>query len=294
MRTLLFLSSATLLCGSVAAQPDKTAALEKAKGKFEMDISKAEEALIASMDKALTKAQTAGNKVVVEKLTYEREGFVNNRIVPTAVPAVAYLKQRRQATAALETVYQPVLKDLAKAKKEEEVETLEKELSELLKASRGYGLGIPYLESKPVFLIENKNSGLVLETSNNAGSGELIMGAKMGKRKPAQCWQLEREEKGYVVRNVGSGQVFHVPAGNATAGTGLVTWRADKTKETEPWSLFKITEIRRDIVISSAFNGFVLTVTETKQKGVAISYVTQEKKQEPPLATQLWTLTEAK
>src|SRR5438552_9718949 len=97
---ILFALVALGLSGSASAQTDRPPALEKAKNKFETENTKAEEALTASFEKALTKAK--GNKQLTEKLTYERDLFVNQRIIPTSVPVTAYLKQRAQAVAALE------------------------------------------------------------------------------------------------------------------------------------------------------------------------------------------------
>jgi hypothetical protein len=64
-----------VLTGVISAQPDRTAEIEKAKTKFEKDIAKAEETFLANLDKAITKAQTGGNKALTEKLTFEREGL---------------------------------------------------------------------------------------------------------------------------------------------------------------------------------------------------------------------------
>jgi hypothetical protein len=284
-------------CSLAAAQPDRTAALAKAKAKFEADISKAEDALIASLDKALTKAQASGNKAAAEKLAYERDAFNSQRLVPTAVPTTAYLRRRGQAITALEAAYLPAIKEFGKAKKDADAEALETALSDALKSARGYGLGVPNLEAHPVVLIEHKATGKVIETVNKGGTGELVLGAKVGKSKPSQCWLLEREEKGYVIRNVASRQGFHVPYSASGEGDGLVAWPPNDqpSKEVLKGSLYQITDIvRREVVIHPAWNPLVLTATEKKVKGVTTYYITQEKKETPPLASQRWTLTEVK
>ena len=291
-RALVFLFPAIWLAVPASAQPDRTAALEKAKTKFEAEVAKSEEALLASIDKALKAAQ--GNKALVEKLTYEREVFVKHRLTPTAVPTAAYLKQRSAAVTTLEGAYKPVIKELVKAKKAEEADALETALSNLIKSARGYGPAIPDLEGRPMFLIENKATGLVIETTNKEGSGEVVLGTKVGKKKPGQCWYLERDAKGFVVRNVPSGQAFHVPAGSGSAGTVLVMWPSDPTKEVGAWSLFQVAEVQHEIVITAFTNGLILTATERKQKGVTTHVVTQEKKETPPLSSQRWTLVEVK
>jgi hypothetical protein len=292
--TLALLFSVT--CSLAAAQPDRSAALAKAKAKFEADISKAEDSLIANMDKALAKAQATGNKAAAEKLAYERDAFTSQRLVPTAVPTTTYLRQRGQAITALEAAYNPAIKELAKAKKGGDAEALESALSDALRAARGYGLGVPNLETHPVVLIEHKATGKVIETVNKEGTGELVLGPKVGKSKPSQCWRLEREEKGYVIRNVASRQGFHVPYSASGEGDRLVAWPPNDTpsKEVLKGSLYQLTDLRREVVIHPAWNPLVLTATEKKVKGVTTYYVTQEKKETPPPASQRWTLTEVK
>src|SRR5262249_14969158 len=152
--------------------------------------------LLASIDKAL-KAST-GNKMLKEKLTYEREMFVSQRFVPTAVPTMGYLKSRSQAISALEAAYQPAIKELVKAKKDDDAEAVEAALSDLLKAARGYGLGIPDLAGRPALLLENKATGTVIEPSTKEGYGDMLLVTKAAKKKALQTWHLDREEKGYV------------------------------------------------------------------------------------------------
>ena len=189
------------LTTSAAAQPNRTAALAKAKTKFEQDISKAEDTLIASLDKATTRAKAAGNKAGAERLAYERDLFVNQRIIPTSIPTGTYIKQRRQATAVLEMVYRNAIKELTKAKKDDEAQALESALSDLVKTARGYGLALPDLALRQPLLIENKATKLVLEPAGKRGTGEVVLGPKLGKQKPSQCWYIDRDEKGYVIIN---------------------------------------------------------------------------------------------
>jgi hypothetical protein len=277
----------------MAAQPDRTAEIEKAKTKFEKDIAKAEETFLANFDKAISKAQTGGNKALTEKLTFEREQFAKSHIVPTALPSDTYLRQRNQAIAALQTAYKPRIADLTKAKKFDELMATEDTLSELLTTARGYGLAFPDLETHPIFLIENPITGLVIDTTEN-GSGSLVAVPKVGKSRPAQCWRLYREEKGFIVRNVGSGNGFHVPGGSRDAGTTVVMWSVDPTKGAGTWSLFKLTETHREVVIESTLNDLILTATERKEKGVTTTYITQEKKEAKVLPSQTWKFVELK
>jgi hypothetical protein len=290
----LVLLVTSCLTGAVSAQPDKTAALEKAKDKFEKDVTKATETLLASIDKTVLQATKAGNKALKERLTYERPLFANQRLIPTAISTETYLQQRTNATAALLKVYQQAIAELTKAKKFDEAMALEDSLSEIVKASRGYGMAFPDLEKHPTLLIENKSTGLVIDTANKAAGGELMMTPKVGKGKPSQHWKLEREEKGFVIRNVLSGLCFDVNSGNRDAGTIVSIWPVDRNKETFINSLFLITEIRNEIVMECAVSSLILTVTEKKIKGVTNTYATQEKKEEKPLPSQLWTLVEVK
>jgi hypothetical protein len=293
-RALLFLLPAVWLAAPAAAQPDRTAALEKARTKFEADISKSEEALVASIDKALKAAQTAKDRTLADKLTYERDVFVKHRITPTAVPqAATYVKQRASSVTALEAAYRPAIKELIKAKKDEEADALETALNNMVKSARGYGLALPDLEGR-AFLIEHTPSGLVIETAYKGGRGELVLGPKVGKTKKDQCWLIEREEKGFVVRNVASGRVFHAWNMNAIAGQNLGVAVLERTSETPRASLFTFAEDQRDVVFSIVSNGLVLTAIEKKQKGVTNYGIVQAKKETPAPPSQRWTIVEAK
>jgi hypothetical protein len=297
---VLLLLCAACLGRPAGAQPDRTEALAKAKAKFEADVSKAEDALLANIDKALKNA--AGNKATTEKLTYERELFVSQRIVPTAVPAGTYLKQRSQATAALEAVYLPAIKELVKAKKDDEAAALEGALGDLLKTARGYGLGLPDLEAaRPMFVIESKATGLVIEPVGKDGLGELGLATKMGKKKPAQCWNLERDEKGFVVRGAQSGRAFSISYRVSPDGGPLVshlaTAKLDPLKEVPDRSLFRLGETRREVTIASLSKDktdYVVTAIERKLKGVTVYDLVLEKKETPPTPGQLWVFAEAK
>jgi hypothetical protein len=286
------------LTAPARAQPDRTEALAKAKTKFEQDVSKAEDALIASIDKGLKSA--ANNKQLSEKLAYERELFVNHRIIPTVVANGTYIKQRTQAITALEMVYRPAIKELNKAKKEGEAEALEAALSDLVKTARGYGLAIPDLGLRPPLLIENKATGQVIEPSGKEGTGHLVLGTKIGKRKPTQCWYLDRDEKGFTLTNAQTGKALHVF--NQFSGDPpvqlLSTIKIDPLKEVPDRSLFKLTETRREVVLSTllkgTMNGYVFSTAEKKQKGITVYDLTIEKKETSPTPNQLWIITEAK
>ena len=292
---LLFLATTAGLSGPAAGQ-DKSAALDKARTKFEAEVAKADEALVASLDKALAKAQGAGNKPMIEKLTYERELFVGKRIIPAAVPSTTYLKQRAQAVAALEAVYLPAIKELAKAKKEEEAEALEGALSDLLKSARGYGLALPALEGRPTLLIEHKGTGLVLESEVKDGLDRLVLAAKSAKRKPAQLWQLDREEKGVTIRNVAYGKSLS-SFGRFEGSSGVGLSKLDPQKEVPDRSLFQLSEVRREVVIASLSkgeSGSALTATDRKLKGVTVYDLVLDKSESPPTSGQLWVVTEVK
>jgi hypothetical protein len=290
----LVLFSAICISASVNAQSDRSEALEKAKAKFEKDIAKLEDTLITGLDKAIAKALSANNKPLHEKLSYERDVFVKVRITPTAYSASSYLQQRAQAIAALNAVYHPAISELTKAKKLSEAAAVEDELSALLKTCRGYGLALPDLESKPMFLIENKATGLVIETVNKNGTGETFLAPKVGKSKLNQCWRLERDERGFYIHTCAGTNVMEIPGGSRAVGIHVTTWGFDPKKETDAREVFQLNEIHRDIVLESAHNGLILTATEKKVKGVTTTYVTQEKKEETPTAEQLWTFIEAK
>jgi hypothetical protein len=57
---VLLLLVSVSLSGVVVAQPDRTAAMEKAKAKFEKDMAKYDEALLAGMDKSIAQATKTG------------------------------------------------------------------------------------------------------------------------------------------------------------------------------------------------------------------------------------------
>jgi hypothetical protein len=293
IRSIIFLLLlAFCLSGTVAAQPDRTAALEKAKAKFEKDIAKIDETLLSGIDKTILQATKAGNKALQEKLTYERPLFVTQHIVPTAIPCDGYLQQRTKASTALLAVYKPAINELTKAKKLSEAAALEDDLDEILKASRGYGFAFPDLEARPglIFLIENKEYGTAIDISDGVG---LVLN-KPEKNKPSQLWQLEREEKGFVIRSVKYKHAIHVSRNSGEAGAILHNFPTDKTKELESSFLYRMTSIRHEIVIERIEPELIVTATEKKFKGETTVYVTQEKKDDMPKATQLWKLVEAK
>ena len=299
---LAVLFPAVWLTAPAAAQPDRTAALERAKAKFEADVSKAEEALVASIDKALKSATSAGNKALVDKLTYERGVFVKHRLTPTAVPqAGAYVKQRGASIAALENSYRPAIKELIRAKKDDEAGALETALNNMVKSARGYGLALPDLDGRPVVYIENKGLGLVLEVKERYG--EVTAGTKAAPARKNQLWQLEREEKGFVFRNLDSKDLMYPSLrADGSGGTrhmfGMTS--PDPKRETPERVLFDVTDVRHEVVITSLGRDFgnrtnnTLTVTERKLKGVTVHDVLAEKKDSPPSAGQLWTITVAK
>jgi hypothetical protein len=289
---ILLLLFGFCLSGKVAAQPDRTAALEKAKAKFEKDIAKIDETILSGIDKTILQATKAGNKALQEKLNYERPLFVTQHIVPTAFPCEGYLQQRTKATSALLAVYQPAMNELTKAKKFAEATALEDTLDEILVASRGYGLAFPDLETHPglILLIENKEYGTVIDIMDGVG---LVL-SKTEKNKSSQLWRLEREEKGFVIRSVKYKHAFHVPQNSGDAGAILRNFPTDKTKELESSFLYRMTSVRHEIVIARIEPELIVTATEKKLKGETTIYVTQEKKDVMPKATQLWKLVEVK
>jgi len=296
----LLLLAACWLVTPAGAQPDRQmAALAKAKEKFETEISKADDALIGSLDKALTKAKSSGNKALAEKVAYERDLFVNQRIIPTTVPTAAYVKQRSQATAVLLSVYRPAIAALSKAKKDDEAVALESALSDLLKAARGYGLALPDLASRPPVIIESKATGLVLE-SRKDGRGELMLREKVGRRNALQCWFLDRDEKGYVITNAQTKESLYVTlaAVGDTTDYRVYTNPLEADKAVPDRSLFQLTELRDGVTLTSLYKGgakgSVLAAAEKKLKGVTVHELLLTKKESSPSDKQIWIITEAK
>ncbi len=292
---LLFLAHVCISV-SVAAQPDRSLQLEKAKAKFEKDIAKADETLLASMDKSLAQATKTGNKMLQEKLTYERSLFATQHIIPTVLPAEGYLRERTKATNALSGVFQPIIGELTKAKKFEEAMAVEDLLSDVLKAGRGFGLAIPDIEAHQelIFQIEHKASGLVLDTEADNGRGKLVLNPKNARTRPCQFWRLERDEKGFLIRNVKAKQYVHVGNFAGESGPMLATGSFDQKKETPPSYLFQLTSIRHELVIEQPAGESVLIPLEKKAKGVTVTYVSLDKKETQPSAVQIWKLIEVK
>jgi hypothetical protein len=291
----LMLASVLALAGTAAAQ-DRTATLEKAKAKFEKEMAKQDEVFLAVIDKALAQA-AKNNKSLLDRLTYERPLFVTHHLIPTAVASDAYLRERTKATNELMNVYKPVIADLNKAKKFEELAAIEDGLNEALKAARGYGLPFPDLEATPglIFTIESKSHpGRVIDTERDGGTGDLAINPRL--LKPSQFWVVEREERGILIRNVKSKQVISArpapgQAGSTpTAGAIFRTSTTDPKKETSLNSVFKVTEVRRELFLECAGNSLILTATEVKSKGVTTYPLTQEAKESNPTPDQLWKL----
>jgi hypothetical protein len=294
--------AAALMAGVVSAQPDRSAALEKAKAKFVKDMAKADESMLATIDKAIAQATKSGNKMLQEKLNYERPLFVSQHLVPTAFPTDYYLKERARATKELMTAYQPAINDLTKAKKFEEVTAVEDSLNDMLKAARGYGLAIPDIDFHPdlMFQIENKGLGLVIDTELENGRGKLVLSPKTAKSKQSQFWKLEREDKGFLIRNVKSKHYLNSPGATVSgdntpmASIGIL----DRKNETPASFLFQLTSVRHEFFIESIAIESVLMPFEKKVKGVTNTYLTLDKKEStketPASPAQLWKLIEVK
>lgn len=288
---LIVVFSASLASVALAQQDER---LEKATEKFQKDMDKANEAFIAGLDKAILQAGKTGNVKLQQKLGYDKSMFIEQHLVPREYPSDTYLVQRNKATVALMKAYQPTINELTKAKKFEEANALEDALSKALTSARGYGVALPDLGIRPIVMIENVKTGQVIDTLSDGGTGELVLNVKLGARRPTQCWRVEREEKGFVFINVKSNHNLDVFGGNKTPGHVLSTWPYDRKKETGAPGRFKLTEVRRELVIESDASGLVLTATDRVVKGVTTTYVTQEKKGEQPLPTQLWKVVEVK
>jgi hypothetical protein len=216
------------------------------------------------------------------------------------VPATAYLKQRTQAVRDLEAAYLPAIREFTKAKKAEEAEALEAALSGALKSARGYGLGVPDLTYRPPLVIENKAAGVVLESPDANGNREIALVPKAGRQRPLQCWQLNREEKGYTIYNAVHGKPVRVGRRVIDGQTVLTGWteKYDTNKDTPVASLFQLVESRREVVISTGVKidnaETVLAVAEKKQKGKTTYELILEKKEAPPKPNQVWVITEAR
>jgi hypothetical protein len=280
------------VAGQDKTPPDRTPALDKARVRFEADIARAEEQVLVSLEKAL--AKSGGSKQFTEKLTYERDLFVAQRIPPTTILTGTYAKQRGQSIAALEAVYFPAIKELAKAEKTADAENLEAALSELVKGARGYGLALPALEGHPLLLIENKATGLLLDVEpGKGGPAKLIVSPKTLK-KATQQWYLDREEKGAVLRNAGTKTAlgFDTKAGAGPESLARMV-RLDPTKDVPDAALFRLAETRRQLAVVWQDEA-ALSTSDRKLKGVTVTDVVFDKPDSPPSPRQMWVVTETK
>jgi hypothetical protein len=295
MRSIaLLLLIAVAMTRIASAQPDRSVALEKAKAKFEKEMAKADEVMLANIDKTIAKA----GKMLQEKLMYERPLFASQHLIPTSISADAYLKERTRATKELISVYQPVITDLNKAKKFEEAQAVEDVLNDTLKSARGYGLAIPDIDAHPelVFTIENKGSGMVLDTETETGRGKIVLNPKSFKSRPSQLWKLEREDKGFLIRNVKSKSYLNSP-GTIAFGDMIPmasTGNFDQKKETPASYICQLTSMRHEFLIEPLNSESILLPVEKKVKGVTTIYLTQEKKESATSASQLWKLVEVR
>jgi hypothetical protein len=289
------------LAGTVDAQQDQ--ALVNARKKFEEEIAKLDKSLVVKMEKASDAAKKNGDKALFQKLSYERQQFVTQHLVPTE--ANTYLQDRSRATVAIMKVYQTAINKLTKEKKFQEAAAVEDVLDESLKSSRGYGLAFPDLDMnrKLMFMIENKESGLVVDTEHGDGRARLVLTPKEkgGKSKPTQCWRLEREEKGFAISNVKSDSYWHAPFDPAGAGAlpgsfvDVESWRDKTTLEIGASSVYRFSSTRKEIVIEATLSDLILTATSKAVKGATTTFVTQEKKNDKmPTEAQIWKLIEIK
>jgi hypothetical protein len=304
LRSSRFVLAALACCaGPAAAQENRDELLKSAREKFVRDIKRIESNLLDRIDRELTKKST--EKDLAGKLNYERPRFVTHHIVPTALPGatVTYLQDRTKATNALREKYDAVIKELVKAKKLTEQEAVEDELSELLKASRGYGLAFPDLEMHPgPYMIVNKELNLAIDyqPQKNDRTCQLVLSPRSkGAVKPGLCWAVERDERGFVFWNVESKQCFDLPFGKQDLGQQIYTFPRLKTEEFTPNQLFPVIEVRREFMIRtttipSSSDELVLTPFEKSEKGVVRSIVVQQQRFKVTSASQLWQLIPVK
>jgi hypothetical protein len=294
----LVLLCVALSSGFAQAQQVKSKT-EKAKSDFESEIKRIDGVLIKRIDDVLLKKTL--DKTLQQKLNYERPLFINQHLVPTAITTDVYLLQRNKAIKTVKEVYLKTINDLKKELKKTEAEALENELNKLLKDNRGYGLAFPDLESNPspLFQIENRDSGLVIDTEFKEGGGRLVLAPKEKdvRNKPSQCWSLEREEQGFMIRNVKSKGTFFVGHESREPGVSLMVGAfVERRDETRPAAFYRMISIRQEVVIEATSAELILTATEKKNKGVTTVFVTQEKmdKDTSPTAAQTWKLIEVK
>jgi hypothetical protein len=108
--------------------------LEKAKKTYADATEKAKNTLVDGFATAIKTATGSGNLDVVKALQAEKEAFEGSGKLPGSprmkTAATSYLLSMKQATTALDKAYEQAVKDLTKAGKLTEAETLQAELKE--------------------------------------------------------------------------------------------------------------------------------------------------------------------
>jgi hypothetical protein len=122
------------------------------------------------------------------------------------------------------------------------------------------------------------------------------MSPKSGKSKPTQLWKLEREDKGFLLKNVKSKNYFTM-SGTVGADDNAVVVELktfDRKSETPASFIFKLNSIRHECTIEPIENDAALQPIDKKVKGVTTTFIAMDSKGRSPSAAQLWKLIETK
>ncbi len=142
-RSILFALGLVVLLNAAgrAAEDDPIKAkLDKAKAVYDDRTDKLRAALLKSLDDKEDAARKASNKKLVDQIKAERDAFDLRGELPKIVPTANYLRDGKQAWAALEAAYTTAIKEFTRAKQDDEAAAAEKDLKALKEALAGASL----------------------------------------------------------------------------------------------------------------------------------------------------------
>jgi hypothetical protein len=161
---------------AVARDDDPKDKVFKAKAAYTSEITKLRAEVIVGFEKREEKAREAGNKKLVDEIKFYRAAFDEAEEWPIDMPAELRMRFTK-ARAQVEAAYITAIKDLTKAKKDEDAAMMEKDLVEFRKTAFWPILDLTKVEIKDGFFRMPTNT-LVTTHKPYKGGLEIMMIAK--------------------------------------------------------------------------------------------------------------------
>jgi hypothetical protein len=109
--------------------------LSKAKEAYQLETTKAKELLLKDLDKQEVRAQSNGNKELLDKVRAQRDKFNTTGDLPDVVDVKNFRRNMREAIASLENAMRGAQGSYVKEKKDFEANSISQEIAELKKTA---------------------------------------------------------------------------------------------------------------------------------------------------------------